>query len=297
MPLNFFQLEEVSRKAYLSLEDTEKELFHNIFLYSLFNDVKIKRYTHRLAFKGGTCLYKCYGFPRFSEDLDFDILGGKLSKKDLDLLFNRYLANTLEKTFGFGRINFKIEEHPTGFNAHTNIRGPAFSQTHRDCHLKLDLSARKKLVYGVKEIKHDASLFLKNYGVNGIISLKTVDPKEIFAEKVVAIMDKKFIFGQRDEARDLFDIYVLLLKGYSCKFEDIKKKLPSNKKEILTLKNFSDSIYHTAKPVEWNTFVNQLVIEPKLKEIGLSLEDIDFKKVSKFVINKVEGLYFLNQSA
>ncbi len=59
-----------------------------------------------------------------------------------------------------------------------------------------------------------------------------VDPKEIFAEKIVAILDKKFVFGQRDEARDLFDLYILLLKDHHCTLEDVKKKLPANKKRF-----------------------------------------------------------------
>ena len=143
MPLNFFELEELSRKVHLSLESAEKEFFHNNILYSLFNVAKLEKYTRYLAFKGGTCLYKCYGLPRFSEDLDFDILGGKLSRKYIELLFNQHLTNILGETFGFGNINFRIQEHATGFNVHTDIRGPAFSQTHRDCHLKFDFSARK----------------------------------------------------------------------------------------------------------------------------------------------------------
>ncbi|GEM_PF-548324 len=292
MPINFFQLEELSRKVNLSLEQTELELFHDIFLYSLFNISKLKKYTKYLAFKGGTCLYKCYGFPRFSEDLDFDILSGELSKKHLDLLFNRYLADILGEIFGFGNVRFRINEHPSGFNVHTDIRGPAFSQTHRDCHLKFDLSSRKRLIYDLKEVKHDASLFLKNYNIGGIINLEIVKPQEIFAEKIITILDKKFIFGQRDEARDLFDLYVLLLKNHHCKLEDVRSKLPADKKEVFTLKNFSDSIYHTAKSVEWHSIVNQLVIKPKLKELGLSLEDLDFDKVSKFVIDKIKSLYF-----
>ena len=292
MPINFFQLEEIAKKTYLSLENTEKELFHNTFLYSLFNFTKFKKYTRYLAFKGGTCLYKCYGFPRFSEDLDFDILAGKLAKKSINLLFNKYLTSMLRETFGFSNIYFKIEENPTGFIAHTDIRGPAFSQTHRNCHIKFDLSSRKRLIYGIKKVSHDASLFLKYYGIKGIISLNAVDIKEIFAEKILAILDKNFIFGQRDEARDLFDVYVLLLKGYSCNLGDIKKKLSANKKDVFTMKNFSDSIYHTAKPREWDMMVNQLIIEPKLKELGLSLKDLNFNNVSKFAISKIKSLYF-----
>ena len=232
MPLNFFQLEEVSRKAYLSLEDTEKELFHNIFLYSLFNDVKIKRYTHRLTFKGGTCLYKCYGFPRFSEDLDFDILGGKLSKKTSIFYLTGIWQTPWKRRLDSAGSILRLKNIPPVLMLIPISGDLLFPNTPR-LSFEAGFVSKKKLIYGVKEIKHDASLFLKNYGVNGIISLKTVDPKEIFAEKVVAIMDKKFIFGQRDEARDLFDIYVLLLKGYSCKFEDIKKSCRLTKKRFL----------------------------------------------------------------
>lgn len=292
MPINFFQLEEITEKVHLSLEATEKELFHNIFLYSLFNSKKLKKYTRYLAFKGGTCLYKCYGFPRFSEDLDFDIIAGKLSKKNIDLLFNKHLINILRETFGFANVYFRIKEHPTGFNIHTDMKGPAFSQTHRNCHIKFDLSTRKRLIYDIKEVKYNASLFLNYFNVEGIIFLKIVDPKEVFAEKIIAILDKNFIFGQRDEVRDLFDLYVLLLKDYVCKLGDVKEKLPLDKKNVFTLKNFSDSIYHTAKSREWNMMIEQLIIKPNLKELDLSIRDIGFEKVSKEVISKIHALYF-----
>lgn len=292
MPINFFQLEEIAKESYLSIENTEKEMFHNIFLYLLFNSKKLRKYTKYLAFKGGTCLYKCYNFPRFSEDLDFDILQGKLNKKNIDLLFNKHLLNILKEIFGFANIHFRIKENPTGFNVHTDIKGPAFSQTHKPCHIKFDLSSRKKLIYGIKEIKYNASSILNYYNIKELIFLKTVDSREIFAEKILTILDKKFIFAQRDEARDLFDIYILLIKNYFCKFKDIKEKLPFDKKDVFTLKNFSDSIYYTAKRIEWDMMINQLVIEPKLKELGLSIKDLNFGKVSKEVIDKIEYIYF-----
>ncbi len=292
MPINFFELQELSKKVSLSLENTEKELFHNIFLYLIFQPKAIKKYARGLAFKGGTCLYKCYGLPRFSEDLDFDILAGKLSYKDIELLFNKYLANMLREVLGFNNVNFRINQTPTGFNVHTNIRGHAFSQTHRDCHIKFDLSSRRKLIYAVRQVEHNASMFLEKYGIEGIISLKVVDPKEIFAEKILAILDKLFISGQRDEARDLFDVYILLLRGYICKIDDIKKKLPEDKKDVFSLKNFSDSLYKTAKSKEWDMMVNQLIIEPKLKEFGMSIKTIDFGRVAKFVIERLTNAFF-----
>ncbi|MEK6938815.1 MAG: hypothetical protein AABX04_07280 [Nanoarchaeota archaeon] len=38
--------------------------------------------------------------------------------------------------------------------------------------------------------------------------------------------------------------------------------------------------------------VNQLVIKPKLKELGLSIEDLNLDKVSKEVIKRINHLYF-----
>ena len=133
---------------------------------------------------------------------------------------------------------------------------------------------------------------LNQYDVDGIIYLHVVDPKEIFAEKIITILDKNFIFGQRDEARDLFDLYFLLLQGHICKIEDIKNKLPHSRMDVFTMENFSDSLYNTAKPKEWDLMVNQLIIEPKLKELGLSNDDISFENVSKYVVNKIGSLYF-----
>ncbi len=291
MPINFFQLQELSKKISLSLENTEKELFHNFLFYLLFSISKMKKYTNFLAFKGGTCLYKCYGLPRFSEDLDFDILQGKLNKKDIDALFNKHLANVLRDTFGFANIYFIIKKSPTGFTIHTNVRGPAYSQIHRDCHIKFDLSSRKRLLYKSKQVNYNASIFLTYYKIQGFISLKTMDPREIFAEKILAILDKNFIFGQRDEARDLFDLYFLLLKNYSCKYEDIQKKLISDKKNIFTLKNFSDSIYNTVKSREWNMMIEQLIIKSKLNDLSLNLDDLEFNKISKFVLDRFRSLY------
>ena len=51
----------------------------DIFLQMLLNElVKNKDFKENFAFKGGTCLIKCYfGYYRFSEDLDFTYLNQK----------------------------------------------------------------------------------------------------------------------------------------------------------------------------------------------------------------------------
>lgn len=44
----------------------EKDYFQEIILFILYRE-----FGRELVFKGGTALTKCYGFDRFSEDLDF----------------------------------------------------------------------------------------------------------------------------------------------------------------------------------------------------------------------------------
>ena len=122
--------------------------------------------------------------------------------------------------------------------------------------------------------------------------MKIVDPREIFAEKVVTILDKRFVHHQRDEARDLLDLWYLLLKGHSCKTSDIRRKLPDGREHVFTRDNFHDSIYETAKQAEWNMMTSQLVIRPKLTEAGLTLEDIRFEKVGQEVMDGICAQHF-----
>lgn len=62
-------LEIAKKKGLKNKEHIEKDYFQDKFLYELYKK------TNKLVFKGGTALYKIYGLPRFSEDLDFSVLG------------------------------------------------------------------------------------------------------------------------------------------------------------------------------------------------------------------------------
>ncbi|MBM3303587.1 MAG: nucleotidyl transferase AbiEii/AbiGii toxin family protein [Candidatus Aenigmarchaeota archaeon] len=62
-------VEAAKRKGLKNREHIEKDYFQDLFLYHLC------RKTNALVFKGGTALYKIYSLQRFSEDLDFSLLG------------------------------------------------------------------------------------------------------------------------------------------------------------------------------------------------------------------------------
>ncbi|MFA5381620.1 MAG: nucleotidyl transferase AbiEii/AbiGii toxin family protein, partial [Candidatus Micrarchaeia archaeon] len=55
-------------KGLKNKEYIEKDYYLDLILYEL------SLLSKNLVFKGGTALYKIYGFPRFSEDLDFSTI-------------------------------------------------------------------------------------------------------------------------------------------------------------------------------------------------------------------------------
>ena len=66
------RLEESRTHANLPWEAMERDYVLSWLLAGLANQKELQK---SLVFKGGTCLRKCYGRDRFSEDLDFSTVG------------------------------------------------------------------------------------------------------------------------------------------------------------------------------------------------------------------------------
>jgi len=62
-------MEAAKKKGLTNREHIEKDYLQDLLLFRLYQK------TNAFVFNGGTCLYKIYGLPRFSEDLDFSLLG------------------------------------------------------------------------------------------------------------------------------------------------------------------------------------------------------------------------------
>src|SRR3989344_8210763 len=80
----------ISKRLNIARRDLiEKDIIISKFLFHLVQD---KTFSQSYAFKGGTCLTKCYlGYYRFSEDMDFTYLNqkefsGKANKKLRELM-------------------------------------------------------------------------------------------------------------------------------------------------------------------------------------------------------------------
>ena len=235
---------EISRQAFrLGLGDKtiEKDYILTWILLGIANSPL----RDRLAFKGGTAIKKIYDAEyRFSEDLDFSVLG-EISNEELfaeiEVIFP-WLQREVNITLGVR----KTEIHKTGNPAiYLNYIGPLRGDlTSR--FLKMDFTHNELLLFPLGEapLQTPYSDCLKRNELLLVYSLE-----EIMAEKLCALLG-------RTEPRDLFDIYYLLtqreldLAAVSFKLEEkmLSKDLAVvDLKEVLERKQGSLSRYWEAR--------------------------------------------------
>lgn len=155
------------------------------------------------AFKGGTCLKKCYFETyRFSEDLDFTLT--EAGHQDKDFLVNAFkeIAGWLYDTSGIEvpreLIRFDVYKNPNG---KTSVQGRiAYKGPLRPGgdppRIKLDLTEDEVLVSDIvsREVSHPYS-----DTPEGGIHISSYCFEEVFAEKIRAL-------GERLRPRDLYDV-------------------------------------------------------------------------------------------
>jgi len=153
-------------KHQLVMAQMLKDIYFDIVLASL------------LGFKGGTAAFMFYELPRFSVDLDFDLLDD--TSENRALVFEK-----IKKIiFKYGEIKNEQQKFATIFFSLSYETG-----AHR---IKVEINCRKT----------GASFEMKNYfGIPMLVSRKD----SMFSAKLVALMNRKDF-----AARDLFDLYFFL---------------------------------------------------------------------------------------
>lgn len=144
-----------------------------------------------LGFKGGTALKFFYDLPRFSVDLDFDLIDD--SKKDL--VFKK--ITKIAKKFGDLQENrdkyftlFWLLSYQKGLN-----------------HLKIEISKRNA----------GNSFEAKNYlGLPALV----MKPADMFANKLAAFLGRKRLAN-----RDIFDIWFMLDKHWDLNEELLQQRV------------------------------------------------------------------------
>ena len=206
----------ISKRLNIARRDLiEKDIIISKFLFHLVQD---KTFSQSYAFKGGTCLTKCYlGYYRFSEDMDFTYLNQKdfvgKSKNQLREIMSEkinLLGKLIENIVKKLDLDFKIDKENKkylqfgGSNAFVTFKIWYYSQElERETFVKIQVNHIEKLNYPIKELNaefivpknlekdfsfiasEDAEILLKP------IKIKAYDLKEILIEKIRAILTRR----------------------------------------------------------------------------------------------------------
>ena len=150
---------------------------HRFFLVQLLKDIyqDIDLANH-LGLKGGTALMFFYNLPRFSIDLDFDLLNDELEDTVYDKIRNIVLH--------YGRIHDEARKY----------FGPLIVLDYGvgERKLKVEISKRR---------------FANQYEIKNLLGIhvKVMVIEDMFAHKLCALLDRKMII-----ARDIFDCWFFM---------------------------------------------------------------------------------------
>jgi predicted nucleotidyltransferase component of viral defense system len=223
-----------------------KDYINEILLYL------ISQKFNNLIFKGETALFKFFGLPRFSEDLDFTIIG-KINLKQLE--------NQIKKLKNWG-FNFDYKSTEKEKSIKILIKVKDFIVRNIALKLEIDLSKREE-VFNYKPL-----MYFGNYE-NLSFVINVMQEKEILAEKVRAIIS-------RNRARDVFDLWFLLNKNAEIDLKLINKKL-----SIYGLEFNKEDFYLAIKKKEkiWKEEIKPLLLN---KNFFVDFEQVFMQIKDKF---------------
>lgn len=192
----------LSGKLQISIDYVVREEYETLLLKEIFES----EYGDSLVFKGGTALRLCYGSPRFSEDLDFN-----LTKKFDNKGFLNFLKTLKTKYSNISEIETR-DKFYTVF-ALFRVNDPLLS---RSFSIKIEISKRDKGLFkasdmSLKVIKSEATPLTT---LGNIASLETI------------LREKEDALKNRKAARDVFDYWFinqLLKKEVKVDFTSFNK--------------------------------------------------------------------------
>ena len=216
----------------------EKDLLLHRILSKLSQDAS---FAAQYAFKGGTCLIKCYyGYYRFSEDLDFTFIDQKEFAGKSQKEVSRVISSKLSGVFalvgdiaGKLALDFKTEKSNTRYIEYGGSKKFATlklwypsSVRGEESFVKIQFNFVECLFYPVRvqtahslirgiDEKEFSFLFPEESLLINPLKILAYDIREILLEKCRAILTRK-----GTKARDFVDIFLILhremvdLKGY-----------------------------------------------------------------------------------
>ncbi len=184
------------------LNREKHQLIMGQILKDIYTDVTI---SPLLGFKGGTCAYFFYNLPRFSADLDFDLLTA--SEENQKLVFEKVVA-ILSK---YGQIKDQRIKRFTVF--------ALLSYGDDDHNIKVEINVRK-LVENIKDY-YETKEYL---GILMLVAKKDY----LFASKLSTLT-----LRNETAMRDIYDIHYFAKSNWDINAEVIKERTGKTIKEYL----------------------------------------------------------------
>jgi len=184
------------------LNREKHQLIMGQILKDIYTDITI---SPLLGFKGGTCAYFFYNLPRFSADLDFDLLA--VNEENQKLVFEKVVA-ILSK---YGQVKDQYIKKFTVF--------ALLSYGDDDHNIKVEINVRK-LAENIQDHYE-----LKEYlGISMFAAKKDY----LFASKLSALT-----LRNETAMRDIFDIHYFAKSNWDINAEVIKERTGKTAKEYL----------------------------------------------------------------
>jgi predicted nucleotidyltransferase component of viral defense system len=245
----------------------ERDYIQHIMLAALYSS-KFASMPKGIIFKGGTMLQKLGIADRFSIDLDFT---SGLDKINLEQLFE-----DAKKYFDDIAITctYSVEKKTNSITARFIVEGPQYIQLKSEnakVSVKLEISFREAVI-----LDADIVRIIPIYRDIMPYMISSMKIEEAAAEKARAVIT-------RNKSRDVYDLWLLLKKGYNLHEFLVNKKL-----EFYSIV-FSPEMFKTKideKRKMWNTELKNLLYAIVQKDtVNIPDFDIVKKDIMKYIEN------------
>jgi predicted nucleotidyltransferase component of viral defense system len=183
------------------LNKEKHRLLMGRILRDIYSDISI---SSLLGFKGGTCAYFFYGLPRFSVDLDFDLLEPDEDKKEIVF---KQIEGIISK---YGEIKDKRVKRNTIFFL--------LSYGESEHNIKLEINTRT-----FKDVKNHYKI-RDHLGISMLVARK----EYLFSAKLTALTSREVT-----ATRDIYDIYYFAKNNWDINTDFIKERTGKNIKQHL----------------------------------------------------------------
>ncbi len=231
-----------------SLGQVEKDYLQHIILGAISRNMG-----GEITFKGGTALQKTGIVTRFSEDLDFTARKPQTMER-----LSRAVTSALD-AYNYPSESDRTMDDERTIGFRLLIQGPLYKGPESLSSVRIEISKRES-VFEEPERKEIAPPYADILPY----IIEVMNPEEIASEKVRAILT-------RSKARDMYDLYMLMLGGKKPDLDTVNQKL-----QYYDLEFNRENFMKQCKLLErkWDSEMAQLVGETP-----------SFRTVCEFVIN------------